>query len=186
MRKIQLPLIALAMVALGLVAFKPANEKGSPGPRIDAMIADWERARAFTLEYISAANEEVITFKPSPEMRTFGEQLLHLAESNYGFASAASGKTNPIAFGQLQKAASDYKTKEALAKVVTESYDFVIAALKDFDESRLSEPIKMFNRFELTRETAFVKGFEHQTHHRGQTTVYLRLKGIKPPNEKLF
>jgi uncharacterized damage-inducible protein DinB len=30
------------------------------------------------------------------------------------------------------------------------------------------------------------KGFEHQTHHRGQTTIYLRLKGVKPPQEKLF
>jgi uncharacterized damage-inducible protein DinB len=43
----------------------------------------------------------------------------------------------------------------------------------------------MFN-FEMTREVGFQKTFEHQTHHRGQTTVYLRLKGIKPPNEKLF
>jgi hypothetical protein len=30
------------------------------------------------------------------------------------------------------------------------------------------------------------KAFEHQTHHRGQATVYLRLKGVAPPNEMLF
>ncbi|MBO0721263.1 MAG: damage-inducible protein DinB, partial [Blastocatellia bacterium] len=28
--------------------------------------------------------------------------------------------------------------------------------------------------------------FEHQTHHRGQTTIYLRLKGVTPPGEKLY
>nr|WP_324497299.1 DinB family protein [Haliscomenobacter sp.] len=31
-----------------------------------------------------------------------------------------------------------------------------------------------------------LKAFEYQTHHRGQTTIYIRLLGIKPPNEKLF
>jgi uncharacterized damage-inducible protein DinB len=33
---------------------------------------------------------------------------------------------------------------------------------------------------------AITKAFEHQTHHRGQTTVYIRLAGAKPPQEKLF
>jgi len=28
--------------------------------------------------------------------------------------------------------------------------------------------------------------FMHQTHHRGQCTVYLRLVGVHPPAEKLF
>ena len=30
------------------------------------------------------------------------------------------------------------------------------------------------------------KTFEHQTHHRGQATIYIRLQGIKPPEERLF
>ena len=150
------------------------------------LVKDWERAKAYTQEYLDAANDEVISFKPTPDMRSFGEQMLHIAEANYGFASAASGKASPITFGQLEKAAGDYKTKDALKKAVMDSYDFVIAALKESDESKMGEGIKMFNRFEMSRETGFQKAFEHQTHHRGQTTVYLRLKGIKPPNEKLF
>jgi len=31
-----------------------------------------------------------------------------------------------------------------------------------------------------------MKAFEHQTHHRGQTTIYIRLVGLKPPGERLF
>ena len=31
-----------------------------------------------------------------------------------------------------------------------------------------------------------LKAFEHQTHHRGQCTIYIRLLGIRPPGEKLF
>jgi uncharacterized damage-inducible protein DinB len=39
---------------------------------------------------------------------------------------------------------------------------------------------------EITASVAFNKAFEHQTHHRGQTVAYLRLKGVTPPGEMLF
>lgn len=186
MRKSQIPVMMLcffAVVSLG--SFNVMNEL-SPSVKVDAMVKDWERAKAYTQEYLNASTEEVIAFKPTSEMRTFGQQMLHLAEANYGFGSAASGKASPVSFGALEKASDQYKTKEALSKAVMDSYDFMIGALRDTDKTRMTESIKMFNRFEMTRDEAFQKAFEHQTHHRGQTTVYLRLKGVTPPNEKLF
>lgn len=186
MRRSQFLVTTLGVFAvLSLSSFNPMKET-LPSPKVDAMVQDWERAKAYTLEYLNAATDEVIAYKPTEEMRSFGQQMLHLAEANYGFGSAASGKASPITFGQLEKAADQYKTRDALVKAVMESYDFLIGALKGADESRMNETIKMFNRFEMTREAAFQKAFEHQTHHRGQTTVYLRLKGVTPPNEKLF
>lgn len=176
--------MTLALLAVvSLISFK--SEKDVSGPKTNVMIADWERAKAYTLEYLNAATQEAIAFKPTPDMRSFGQQMLHLSEANYVLASAASGKQSPVTFGQLEKASDQYKSKEALTKAVMESYDFVISALKEFDETKLNESIKVFN-FDMSREVAFSKVFEHQTHHRGQTTVYLRMSGIKPPNEKLF
>ncbi len=151
---------------------------------LDELLKDWERAKAYTKEYLDAMPEAGYGFKPTPEMRSFAEQMLHLTEANYGFASAASGQKNPINFGELEKATD--KSKENVTRLVMEGYDFVIASLKNVDPKTLQETIKMFNRFEMTKEAAFIKCFEHQTHHRGQTTVYLRLAGAKPPQEKLF
>ena len=51
--------------------------------------------------------------------------------------------------------------------------------------AQLNENVKLFGRFDVTKG-ALVKCFKHQTHHRGQTTVYIRLAGAKPPQEKLF
>ena len=186
MKNSTVSLLVLAVAALlTLISFISIKESTSP-PKPDAMIADWERAKAYTLEYLSAADEEVITFKPTSEMRNFGQQMLHIAESNYGFASAASGQKSPVTFDKLEMSYDRYKSKDSLTSVVMKSYDFVIAAVRETDESSMEETIKIFNRFEMSRKTAFLKAFEHQTHHRGQTTVYLRLKGIKPPNEKLL
>ena len=66
------------------------------------------------------------------------------------------------------------------------AYDFAINSIKNYPAAKLVEPIKLFGQFDLTRELAIQKCFEHQTHHRGQTTVYIRLAGAVPPAEKLF
>jgi uncharacterized damage-inducible protein DinB len=111
--------------------------------------------------------------------------MLHLAGGNFGFISTAAGIANPYQGKDLEKM-EELKTKAALTKIVMESYDFVINAAKNVDLKKADEPIKLFGRFDTTRGGAWSKAFEHQTHHRGQTTVYLRLNKVKPPQEKLF
>jgi uncharacterized damage-inducible protein DinB len=175
---------ALLIAVSILVSFNVKKRQEEPIAGMATTVADWERAKAYSLEYLNASTDVVINYKPTPEMRTFGQQMLHLAEVNYNLAAAASGKTSPVAFGALEKS-DKLNTKEAVTKEVMASYDFVIAAAKELTEPKMSEMIKVFN-FDLTRGATMEKVFEHQTHHRGQTTVYLRLKGITPPQEKLF
>ena len=150
----------------------------------DAIIKEWERAKAYTKEYLDSMPESGYSLKPTPEMRSFAEQMLHLTDANYGFASAATGEKSPVGFGESEKAAD--KSKANVTKLVMDGYDFVINSLKKMTPAQMNENIKLFGRFDLTKGAAFAKCFEHQTHHRGQTTVYLRLAGAKPPQEKLF
>ncbi|HKH60400.1 MAG TPA: DinB family protein, partial [Flavitalea sp.] len=70
--------------------------------------------------------------------------------------------------------------------LVMAGYDFVINGIKKMTPAQLNENVKLFGRFDMTKGMALTKCFEHQTHHRGQTTVYIRLAGAKPPQEKLF
>lgn len=151
-----------------------------PGTAAD----QWKRAKDYTKEYLDAMPEAGINFKPTPEVRSFAEQMLHIANANYLFAATASGKTNPNQGKDLEKA-DDLKTKAALTKAVMDSYDFVISSLEGADQAKMTEKVSIF-KMEMDRGTAYEKAFEHQTHHRGQTTIYLRLKGVKPPQEKLF
>lgn len=177
-----LSLSALAAIVLTSSSFINIGKATS---RKDVMVAAWERAKAYTKEYLDAATEDVYGFKPMPEMRSFGEQMVHLATDNYKITNAAViGIITPANFRDLDK--ETFKTKAAITQVVMESYDFAIATVKSIDESKLESTVKMFNKWETTVEDGLNKAFEHQTHHRGQTTVYLRLKGIVPPPEKLF
>lgn len=148
------------------------------------MVKEWERAKAYTKEYLDAMPESGYALKPTPEMRSFAEQMLHLTDANYGIAAAATGEKSPVSFGESEKATD--KSKANVTKMVMDGYDFVINAVKKMSAAQLTEKIKLFDRFELTRGEAVAKLFEHQTHHRGQTTVYIRLAGATPPQEKLF
>lgn len=148
------------------------------------MVKEWERAKAYTKEYLDTMPAASYGLKPTPEMRSFAEQMLHLTDANYAFASAATGEKSPVGMGESEKATD--KSKENTTKLVMAGYDFVIAGIKKMTPAQLSETVKMFGRFEMTKGMALAKCFEHQTHHRGQTTVYIRLAGAKPPQEKLF
>lgn len=150
----------------------------------DAVIKDWERAKVYTKEYLDAMPEAGYALKPTPEMRSFAQQMLHLTDANYAFAAAASGQASPVGQGESEKATD--QSKANVTKLVMAGYDFVIAGIKKMTDAQSSETVKLFGAFEMTKGTAIAKAFEHQTHHRGQSTVYIRLAGAKPPQEKLF
>ena len=147
------------------------------------MVTEWQRAKTYTKAYLDAMPEDGYAFKPTPEMRTFAAQMLHLTDANYFFASKASGKASPLGQASAEKTVA--QTKEATEKAVMDSYDFVISSLQGMTAAQLQENIPFAGK-DWSKTVIYTKAFEHQTHHRGQTTVYLRLKGVTPPQEMLF
>ena len=156
------------------------------------MLQDWQRAKAYTQEYLSAMPADKYNFRPVDSVRSFAEQMLHFARSDAGFAAIGTGFRSPalLAFynPNFEKLPA-LQNKDSVMYYVTSSYDIAIEALKNLDVSKLSELVSFDlpgGRRTATRLTWLMKAFEHQTHHRGQCTVYLRLVGITPPAEKLW
>jgi uncharacterized damage-inducible protein DinB len=61
----------------------------------------------------------------------------------------------------------------------------MIEGVSGLTTAQLDEEIPFF-RWNMSRRLVLAKAFEHHAHHRGQTAVYFRLQGIKPPSERLF
>lgn len=150
----------------------------------ERLVADWERAKAYSKAYLDAMPPNEYALKPTEEMRSFAEQFLHLSEAIYTLFAAATDEQAPYTFGDLEKLNDN--NKESVTNKVMEAYDYAINSIKKYPKDKLSGRIKLFGKFEMSKEEAMFKCFEHQTHHRGQATVYLRLAGITPPQEKLF
>ncbi len=107
----------------------------------DQMIADWQRAKEYTKKYLDAMPEDGYAYKPTPEMRTFAAQMLHLTDGNYGLAGAAIGKPNPL--GKVSAEKTIPQTKDATTKAVMDSYDYVISALQGMTVEQLQETVKV-------------------------------------------
>jgi uncharacterized damage-inducible protein DinB len=146
-------------------------------------VAEWKRAKTYTKAYLDAMPADGYAFKATPEVRSFAGQMLHLADATYYFISSASGKPSPLGKTSAEKTVAP--TKEATTKAVLDSYDFAINTIQGMTDAEMQE-MASAEGMKATKGLILAKAFEHQTHHRGQTTVYLRLKGVTPPGEMLF
>jgi uncharacterized damage-inducible protein DinB len=122
--------------------------------------------------------EENYSFKPTPEVRTFGQLVGHVADASYGFCSQAIGEANPVKDIE--------KTKTSKADLVAALKDGVAYCNKAFDgmtDAKGSEMVKMFN-FNLAKLTVFSINTAHTDEHYGNMVTYMRLKGIVPPTSE--
>jgi len=157
------------------------------------MLKDWQRAKTYTQEYLDAMPAAQYGFHAVDSIRSFAQQMLHLAFSNVALISVGTGSTDSVTrkmfFARDLEQSATAQSRDSVVYYVNTSYDFVMNAIRNFDFARLTEVVNRQNpggnRSE-TRLAWMLKAFEHQTHHRGQCTIYIRLLGIRPPAEKLF
>ncbi len=147
-------------------------------------LKDWQRAKDYTKSYLDVTPAEKFGMRPNDSIRSFAEQMLHLAQGNVNLISTATGKDKIFGTRNLEKEKTT-QTKDSVTYFVLASYDYAIEALKNFDATKMDSVVKRGTLTE-TRRAFLLKAFEHQTHHRGQCTIYIRMMGIKPPNERLF
>ncbi|MEI9943508.1 MAG: DinB family protein [Chitinophagaceae bacterium] len=150
------------------------------------MVKDWERGKAYTIDYLNTMPANKYLFKAVDSIRSFAQQMLHLAQANVFLMSNATGQPPLGWVASNPEARASAQTKDSVMYYVTASYDYCWNAAKNADLSKWGEKVKLFGAYEETRFALMNKTFEHQTHHRGQATIYIRLQGIKPPQERLF
>jgi uncharacterized damage-inducible protein DinB len=118
--------------------------------------------------------------------------MIHNAQANAAMVTIATGDQNvgdQVSFSPIFENSPAAINKDSVAHYVAASYDLAINAVKQMDFNKLGEVVSFAmpgGKRTDTRLAWLFKAFEHQTHHRGQCTVYLRLAGIRPPAEKLW
>lgn len=147
-------------------------------------IKDWQRAKAYTKEYLETMPKDKYDFRAQDSIRTFAQQMLHLAQGSIGMIANGTGAQR-IWVGQSLEQSKTAQSPDSVMYYVMASYDYAINSITNMDAAKLTERTGRGN-FQEMRFVWINKAFEHQSHHRGQTTIYIRLLGIKPPNERLF
>ena len=173
--RLQLVRNVLTCVLLGLMLATTARAQNGNG-EIQGIVKDTSEAAV-----VGAAvkmPEENYSFKPTPDVRSFGQLVGHVADASYMFCSQAIGET--VAPKNIEK------TKTTKADLVAAIKDATAYCTKSFDsmtDAKGSQMIKMFN-FDLARLTVYSINTAHTDEHYGNMVTYMRLKGIVPPTSE--
>jgi uncharacterized damage-inducible protein DinB len=139
-------------------------------------------------EFVPAAEampEDKFGFAPTngefKGVRTFGEQVKHVAAVNYIFGAAILSEKVPVDVGDESGPAS-MKTKAEILKYLKDSLTYVHKAIATVNEKNLVEPLKSpFGEGSVTRLGLATSVTAHGFDHYGQMVEYLRMNGIVPP-----
>ena len=166
----------LSLVSISAVAQTPA---GAPANPISS-----STSKMYTLlsgVVIAAAEkmpEEHYSFKPTPDVRSFGQLVGHLADSQYFFCGLAAGDNKPPAGVEKSKT-----SKADLVAALKEAVAYCSKTYAGMTDAKGGEMVKMMN-FDFARLTVLAGNTAHSYEHYGNMATYMRLKGIVPPTSE--
>jgi uncharacterized damage-inducible protein DinB len=182
----RLTLIAISLLALTALSSsqdsKGKNDRRTVTEVLDHTVSNLEQ------EFVPAAEampEDRFGFAPSSGefkgVRTFGEQVKHVAAVNYIFGAAILSEKVPVDVGEESGPAA-VKTKAEILDYLKQSFAYVHQAVKTINDRNLVEPVKSpFGEGSVTRLGVATSVTAHGFDHYGQMVEYLRLNGIVPP-----
>ena len=122
--------------------------------------------------------EENYSFKPTPDVRSFGQLVGHLADSQYFFCALAAGETKPA--GGVEKSKT---SKAELVAALKEAVAYCSKTYAGMTDAKGGEMVKMMN-YDFARLTVLSGNTAHDYEHYGNMATYMRLKGIVPPTSE--
>jgi uncharacterized damage-inducible protein DinB len=146
-------------------------------PAVSGLKMPWSRVKDITVRAAEKTPEELYGFQPTPEVRTFGQLVGHLADSNVMLCS--------MALGERKEPGTVEKTKTTKADLVAALKESVAVCDRVFaqGDADLSKGIKLFGldttRFALT---GLIIG--HEFEHYGNMVTYMRIQGLVPPSSE--
>ncbi len=113
------------------------------------------------------------------KLRTFGEQVKHVACSNFAFAAELDGKKPPP--GCDKGGPDPAKTRDELVVYLRDSFKALEKSLGAITKENMFQSVEGFYAGPNTRLGLATVCIRHVADHYGQLVLYMRLNGIVPP-----
>ena len=148
-----------------------------PNPASAGLNMPWSRAKDIAVRAAEKVPEEHYGFRPSPEVRTFGQLVGHLADSNFMMCS--------MALGERFEPWTVEKTKTSKADLVAALKESVAICDRVFaqGDAALATGLTLFG-FDTTRFALVGILIGHEFEHYGNMVTYMRIKGLVPPSSE--
>jgi uncharacterized damage-inducible protein DinB len=165
----------LSLIALTLMAAAAVNAQ-NPISADTKMV--WQIASGNVVKAAEKMPEESYAFKPSHDVRSFGQLVGHASDAAYMFCSAAKGEQRAPANIEKEKS-----TKADLVAAVKEAMAYCTAVYSDMTDAKGSEMVKFFGG-DRTRLGVLNFNSAHTMEHYGNMVTYMRIRGLVPPSSE--
>ena len=175
-------ILFLLIASMAWATSKPKEEHRTVTQILDQVIRNTEE------EFVPAAEampEEKFNFAPTEGefkgVRTFAQQIKHVAAVNYEVGAAILEQKPPIDLNGEAGPAS-ITSKADIIKFLKDSFAYAHKAIATINEMNLTDTvISPFGEGKITRLGMASALSWHAYDHYGQMVVYLRMNGIIPP-----
>jgi uncharacterized damage-inducible protein DinB len=145
---------------------------------VSALQPLYEMVKGYVLKSAEQMPEANYAFKPTPEVRSFGELIGHIAGANFLFCATAKGVKSPSAEDAFEKVTA----KADLVKALKDAFAYCDPVFKMPDAS-FTESAEMYG-MKMTRLGWLMLNVTHDNEHYGNIVTYFRLKGMVPPSSQ--
>ena len=174
--------LAFAFLLIAASVATAQQPAGAGGGQTIGLASGLQRAYAGIKANLTEAAEKLAdadyTYRPSPEIRPYGGQFAHTANSQFNACAAAKGEPNPNGAANLEQTKT---TRADIVKALNDSFaycDPVFAVLTD--QSALELVHQGPNQ--VARGAVLANLIAHSNEEYGVITVYLRTKNLVPPS----
>ena len=126
-----------SLLAVTAIAFT-ATTAAAQNPISDSLRSSWNGAKRNIKESAEQMPEANYGFKASPDVRSFGEILTHVAGASYEFCAAAKGEKSPHGEEDFEKTAT---TKAAIVKATSDAIAYCDAAFTALTDATAAQMV---------------------------------------------
>jgi hypothetical protein len=170
-------------IAISLLSAAPAAAQDRVDPMAGTVVQWFSMVERSFLSLADALPAEKYSFKPSSgkfdDVRTFAEQVKHVACANIAFFNEVEHKQPPA--DCESGGPSPARTKADLMQYLRDSFAYAGRVMRQLTPANAMDPVEGPYGGKTTRLGISTLAIWHATDHYGQLVVYLRMNGIVPP-----
>lgn len=168
---------AFALATSILAITVPADAQSVPAATRDGLVSQLESVSGYILTAAEQVSEDDYGYRPTPDVRTFGELVDHVADAHFAYCTAIGGGERPSA------AEAEATTKSQIVRRFGASREYCLDVYRSVDGDALAQAIDVFGS-ENTRVWTMIQNATHDNLHYGNVVTYMRSLEMVPPSSQ--
>ena len=170
--------LALSVGCAVLILALQALAQPSANPLTTAQMSMFSSVKNYLIRSAEKMPEANYNFKPVPEVRSFGQILAHVADSQYQGCSGILGEANPSPGVEKTKT-----SKADITQALKDSFTYCEKAFAGLTDANAAAAVSYYGS-QRPKLSALAGATTHNMEHYGNLVTYLRIKGLVPPSSE--